>query len=204
MGRVRKSSFDAVIGVGGKSPDRGHKSIANKINWVGIKPQVVGNRLRGPLLTFESFVLLEENGPHVKDLAPHLFKYMFEDKNVRLVMSQNLPTEILRQEVQEILRWATEHAQSRKFRSILIPENRGSLVTPAPAGTRTNLKDSRVGARVAKLRLRQTTPRPLRQMLERLMNGRRSNRADQRTPTTAATRARPAASRLHVEAFLFR
>ena len=111
MGRVRRWHFDAVIGVGGKSPDRGHEEIARRINWIGITPhktEVPG--LKGPHVKFECFVLLEEDGPDLKELAPRLFKYMFEDQHVRVVLSRSLPDEMQR-EVQEVLRWAAENNQ---------------------------------------------------------------------------------------------
>jgi hypothetical protein len=38
MGRVLGWPFDAVIGVGGKSPWSGHEGIARRINWVDIDP----------------------------------------------------------------------------------------------------------------------------------------------------------------------
>jgi hypothetical protein len=38
MGQVRSWSFDAVIGVGGKSPRSGDEGIARKINWISINP----------------------------------------------------------------------------------------------------------------------------------------------------------------------
>ena len=116
MGRVRRWSFDAAIGVGGKSPWRMDEDIALKINWIGIGPirktEVPG--LKGPHVEFEFFVLLEEDGPDVylKKCAPRLFKYMFEDQQVRFVMSRGLPDQMQR-EVQEILRWAAENLHPR-------------------------------------------------------------------------------------------
>jgi hypothetical protein len=38
MGPVRLRDFDAVIGLGGKRPWRGHQGIAFKVTWVGISP----------------------------------------------------------------------------------------------------------------------------------------------------------------------
>ena len=103
MGGCRGWSFDAVIGVGGKSPDRGHEDIAYKINWIGIGPSKVSRRgLEGLLVTFERFVLWEEAGPSLKEVAPKLSKHMFKD-NKHFVMSQNLPSETMQEEVQKIL-----------------------------------------------------------------------------------------------------
>jgi hypothetical protein len=104
--------FDAVIGVGGKSPDKGSEDIAFKINWIGIDPtaKIVppnvrrrdGKKFRGPRVTFKCFRLWEETGPNLHEVAPKLFKHMFEEQHVRLVMSQSLPLEI-QEEVQNIL-----------------------------------------------------------------------------------------------------
>lgn len=117
MGSVRGNRFDSVIGVGGKNPDPGFKDIARKINWIGMGPTrktEVPRGFRGPYVTFECFVLLDETGPDLKELAPKLFRHMFEDQNVRLVMSRSLPIE-MQEEVENILRWA-ENNQSRTLR----------------------------------------------------------------------------------------
>jgi hypothetical protein len=116
MGQVRGYRFDAVIGVGGKRPDHGSEDIARKINWIGIgidptPPKTVppsvrrrdGKKFRGPLVTFECFRPWEETGPYLSEVAPKLFKRMFQEKHdVRLVMSQSLPLE-MQEEVQKLL-----------------------------------------------------------------------------------------------------
>jgi hypothetical protein len=107
MGRVRSWAFDSVIGVGGRSPDHGHEDIALKVNWVGIGSFKSDVGLRGPLVQFQCFVRPEEAGPELKTLAPHLFQYMFVEKHVRAVLSQNLG-QGLQHEIQGILRWALE------------------------------------------------------------------------------------------------
>jgi hypothetical protein len=106
MGRVRRWRFDSVIGVGGKSPNRGHEDIALKINWIGISPSTTKapQGFRGPFVKFKCFVLFEEDGPDLKKFAPNLFRHIFEDQHVRLVMSRSLPCE-MQEEVQNILRW---------------------------------------------------------------------------------------------------
>ncbi len=119
MGRVRHWNFDAVIGVGGKSPWRGHEGIAYRINWIGIKPsktEARDPRRKGPLVTFERFVLYDEHGPKLKKLAPKLFKYMFEDGHVRAVISRSLPGE-MQEEITKILRRAKKHLRTRRFLS---------------------------------------------------------------------------------------
>ena len=53
-------------------------------------------------MTFERFVLWEETGPDLKKHAPRLFRYMFEDRHVRFVLSRSLPFEV-QKEVQRLL-----------------------------------------------------------------------------------------------------
>ena len=125
MGRVRDYRFDSVIGVGGKRPDRASEGIARKINWIGIDatPKNVspdarrhdGKKFRGPQVTFKCFRLWEETGPDLSEVAPKLFRRMFEEKHVRLVMSQSLPREI-QQEVQNILALVNTFRPSRLSR----------------------------------------------------------------------------------------
>lgn len=104
MGQVRGWSFDAVIGVGAKGPRRGHEDIAYRITWIGINPRRTdAPDLKGPLVEFERFVLWDETGQDLRTLAPNLFRYMFEERNVRHVMSRSLPTE-MQKEVTDILR----------------------------------------------------------------------------------------------------
>lgn len=116
MKQCRGWSFDAVIGVGGTSPDRGDEDIARKINWIGIGPSKAPRHgFIGPLVTFERFVLWEETGPDLKELAPKLFKHMFKD-NKHFVMSQNLTSEIMREEVRKILALTETFQPSRPSR----------------------------------------------------------------------------------------
>ena len=122
MGRVRGFDFDAVIGVGGKSPDRGHEDIAYKVNWVGLKPRVIGKGRRGPLLKFECFVRPEGAGPDLRELAPRIFRYMFEDKHVRFVLSKSLTPE-MQDEAWQILWWAKN---CRSGRSGAVDKNRST------------------------------------------------------------------------------
>jgi hypothetical protein len=125
MGQVRDYHFDAVIGVGGKRPDQGSEDIALKINWIGIDPTLKivppnvrrhdGKKFRGPQVTFKCFRLWEETGPDLNELAPKLFKRMFKEKHVRLVMSQSLPLEI-QEEIQNILALVNSFQPSRTSR----------------------------------------------------------------------------------------
>jgi hypothetical protein len=125
MGKARGYCFDAVIGVGGKRPDPGSEDIALKINWIGIDPtrKIVppnvrrhdGRKFRGPWVEFECFRLWEAAGPQLNEVAPKLFRRMFEEKHVRLVMSQSLPLDI-QEEVQDILALVNTFQPSRPSR----------------------------------------------------------------------------------------
>ena len=73
MGGLRRSGFGAVIGVGGISAWARDEGISRKVNWIGIGPRkdpLVGGR--GPLVTFDHFVLFEEKGADFQAIAPTL------------------------------------------------------------------------------------------------------------------------------------
>jgi hypothetical protein len=124
MGQVRGWSFDAVIGVGGKSPWPGYEDIALKITWIGINPRKTASPFsRGPLVEFKSFILWNETGPDLETLAPNLFRYMFEDQHVRLVMSQSLPVN-MQEEVITILRLVESHQSTYSVRKTTSPKRR--------------------------------------------------------------------------------
>lgn len=103
MGSVRNRKYDAVIGIGGKQPLPKDKDIAWKINWIGINPtkDFGVKKSKGPLVTFDRFCLFDESGDQVADIAPNLYKYMYEGAR-RVVMSTSLPGEIY-EEVKRIL-----------------------------------------------------------------------------------------------------
>jgi len=101
MGKVRNWDFNAVIGVGGKSPDAGSKGIAHKINWIGkgairykYTSQSDPSEKLYDIIKFDFFCLYDERGKSLKRKAPNLYEYMFENKHVRAVLSQNLSSEI--------------------------------------------------------------------------------------------------------------
>ena len=62
MGRVRSYKFDAVIGVGGIGRMARVEGISGKVNWIGIGSRKGPTGGRGPLVTFDHFVLYEERG----------------------------------------------------------------------------------------------------------------------------------------------
>jgi hypothetical protein len=88
MGRVRGYEFDAVIGVGGISRMPTAQGIGGKVNWVGIGSRKGPTRGRGPLVTFDHFVLYEEKGRDFWAIAPTLARRMYS-KNARVLFTFN-------------------------------------------------------------------------------------------------------------------
>lgn len=112
MGRVRNWEYDAVIGIGGKSPWKDDKDIKYKVNWVGIAPKKVQSHwARGYCIVFSHFALFEDKGKNIKTNYPKLFKYMY-DNGKRLEMS--FPVNVLR-EVEQILELALDSPPSRDY-----------------------------------------------------------------------------------------
>jgi len=82
MGRVRSWGFDAVIGVGGLGAEPRSFGIDGRVTWVGLNPTWKPTQSgRAPLVTFELFRLLDEDGPMLQDLAPLLARRIYEKKN---------------------------------------------------------------------------------------------------------------------------
>jgi hypothetical protein len=104
MGKVRDSDYDAVIGVGGVGKEAQSKEIDGKITWIGVNPtkeEIKG--MRGSIVTFENFVLFDQNGPFLHELAPNLAKRIYEGR-VRHLLKGYTPEEY--EEAKELLRIA--------------------------------------------------------------------------------------------------
>lgn len=87
MGTVRNRHFDAVVGIGGKSPWHDAKDISGKVTWVGVGPfRIKLPTHRGDLIAFEKFVLLDGNGPDFEMIAPNLAKRFYQD-NARSILN---------------------------------------------------------------------------------------------------------------------
>jgi len=98
MKSVRDWDYDAVIGIGGAKPEFKYKGIKERITWIGITPKkedaTADDRERmkreygiysdfgGKIVTFDRFLLLDEDGPLVIDVAENLHKYMFIDHKI--------------------------------------------------------------------------------------------------------------------------
>jgi hypothetical protein len=104
LGRVRRWDFDAVVGVGGLSPEARLNKLDGKVNWIGIGAhrQVVAGK-RGPIVTFDHFEFYGSDGPDFKRLAPVLAERIYS-RNVRVLMNGLSSTE--QREVERILRRA--------------------------------------------------------------------------------------------------
>jgi hypothetical protein len=79
MGSVRAREFEAVIGVGGNGPEAQSHQINGKVNWIGIgaHKHKTPRGYRGPLVTFDHFILFEDAGPDFLQLAPRLAKRIY-------------------------------------------------------------------------------------------------------------------------------
>lgn len=116
MGSFRNYNYDAVLGIGGKSPWKGCENIAQRLTWVGICPHKkdppagktcseTKKRFRGPLVTFEHFCLMNEKGPLLSECAPWLNDHLFpEGKHRRYIMSKNLSDQKIRYEIEGLMK----------------------------------------------------------------------------------------------------
>jgi hypothetical protein len=110
MGQVRSWGFEAVIGIGGIGPEPTSHGLAGKVNWIGIGPRKrAGADHRGPVVTFDHFLLWESDGPSFLECAPQLAGRMYAN-NVRVLMDDLDEQE--RAEVAQILALAEGAAPS--------------------------------------------------------------------------------------------
>lgn len=117
MGAVRRRRFDAVIGVGGIGPEAQSWKIDRRLNWVGAgahPSDTVPVGHRGPLVTFDRFLLLEDRGPELKSIAPALARHVYAVHR-RVVMSDGLSPTIQR-EIEKILSLALPRRKDRLVR----------------------------------------------------------------------------------------
>lgn len=113
MGRIRNWNYDAVIGIGGNAPWKGHADIKHKINWIGLEPKKTIQTKRGYQVVFAHFALYEENGINIKDYFPNLFEYMYGSRK-RFTMSSNLPENVF-EEVEKILDSIKDNSYSNAY-----------------------------------------------------------------------------------------
>ncbi len=115
MGRMRNYYYDAVIGVGGVGREPKSCDIDSKINWVGINPKKRKRRgSDGVIVTFERFLLLDDEGPLLDTMAPNLAKRMYEG-GARILLDGY--TDIERTEAEAILSWSRQKRARKTGRS---------------------------------------------------------------------------------------
>lgn len=126
MGHVRTWEFDAVIGVGGIGAEPTSHGIDGLVTWIGIGPhKIPAAARRGPLVTFDHFVLFDAAGPSFLRHAPLLARRLYE-RNVRVLLHDMNASE--QREVARLLRLAktakaskSHPAPRRKRRHICRP-----------------------------------------------------------------------------------
>jgi hypothetical protein len=117
MGQIRSRRFEAVIGIGGIGTEAKSWGLDEKLNWIGIgahKGAIVGN---GPLVTFERFVLYDEAGPHLWDIAPRLANRMYgrhAPRRLTLESTDNLEIELLLKLAEKGVRSASKKIPRRR------------------------------------------------------------------------------------------
>ena len=139
MGRVRDWDFDAVIGIGGKKPWPGYEKIAEKITWVGVgvdqkrapleraKSDANKQQFGGHILKFHRWIVLDEDGPLLKDVSPILHKYMFSDGRIPRA-ALNVSGDIGR-ELNRIIDW-TLKTMDQEIRRQRMSDSLASQQTP--------------------------------------------------------------------------
>lgn len=114
MGRIRNWNYDAVIGIGGKSPWIEDIDIKHKINWVGLNPKKIKSKnQRGDKVVFGHFALFEGNGACIDEQYPNLFLYMYGSRK-RFDMAKELPPKVFT-EVKSILESIRDKPPSKKY-----------------------------------------------------------------------------------------
>ena len=111
MGRVRALSYEAVLGVGGVSAEPVREGISSKITWIGIFSSFGPINKRAPLVTFEHFLLFDENGPEFGSWAPSTAKRFYARK-IRYVIHSLDPYE--NSELRGIIDWAIKNGSKSK------------------------------------------------------------------------------------------
>ena len=128
MGSVRNFEYKAVIGIGGIGTEPRSYHIDGKITWVGVNPikkrRSSRRNFRGPIVTFQYFVLFDESGPRLHALAPLLAKRMYKGR-VRYLL--NGYTESERKEAEEIVNWAIK--ASKRVSSIRFVQHLNNCIT---------------------------------------------------------------------------
>ena len=113
MKTFRNFKYDAVIGVGGMGAEPISFSIDKKITWIGITPTYTNSSTNNHVdVEFKYFLLLDEHGPLLNDIAPLLAK-RFYDGGARFLLTGYSKDELL--EAKKILEWSKKQEQPKFF-----------------------------------------------------------------------------------------
>lgn len=113
MAKCRSWAFDAVIDVGGAGSEARRHKIDRKVNRIGIGPRRERLASDGSLVVaFDHFVLYNEKGRKLKDVAPDLARRMYATPGPRFVFSHKLP-KADQAEITRLLRIAESAPPSR-------------------------------------------------------------------------------------------
>ena len=120
MGRVRGFTFDAVIGIGGRSWWTNQTNRAGEIIWIGIGPQKSVQGKRGPKVRFAHFRYFGEGELPLREIAPELDKAI---RKCRFKLSGFNESE--QRELERILELAKDAKQSALLPAKVIQSQRG-------------------------------------------------------------------------------
>lgn len=112
MKSVRAFQFHNVIGVGGIGDEPRSRGINNKINWIGLGARTnFASPYQHPIITFDHFVLYDQTGRELKDVAPELALRLYSNPAPRYLLDSINEQE--RKEIKRILRAAKDAPQSK-------------------------------------------------------------------------------------------
>lgn len=130
LGKIRGYRFEGVIGVGGSSDMPRNEGIDGRITWVGLgaqREQFIRPGYRGPLISFNKFVLLDKRGPKLQAVAPALARYFFS-KHRRYMLSDGLDDHA-QEEIDRILNLAD--SQRTNCGAVPVTTKRCTSIQPA-------------------------------------------------------------------------
>lgn len=137
MGGVRSLLYDAVIGVGGTGPIPRRFGISGKVTWVGVGPKRAPrlSSHRAEIVSFDSFVLLEQGGPLLADIAPNLARKVYNGR--RFILDKY--SDIERSEAVAILQWAQGHTSNTSPTELNLKLCQSFTINQKPASKRQAL-----------------------------------------------------------------
>lgn len=112
MKSVRQFEFENVIGLGGAGDEPRSDGIDRRINWIGLgaHKNPDGPYLH-PVVTFDHFVLFEQNGQKLQTVAPELAQRMYSKHAPRYLLNDISKME--QAEIEHILRMAKNAPPSK-------------------------------------------------------------------------------------------